>query len=236
LGPISGSHQGQRPHIIYLRGGLSDEHRAISIRHAEAAMAHGQDDALSLSFAGFVIGMDKHDSAAAFAAFEAALAVSPSSAITYFLGSILLGWGGEAERAIEWGERGLRLSPLDPWRFSAFYAAALGHFHRGHYEEAAAAARKAVQYSRALSDRVRCRRRWLWDHARSHPGPESRLRISRLERIPHFAWAFSRLPTPRRNTQAQQRLNAATLQCRQSPFAAIRNSSRFRVNHFRRLE
>ena len=138
-------------HIIYLRGGLSDEHRAISIRHAEAAMAHGQDDALSLSFAGFVIGMDKHDRAAAFAAFEAALAVSPSSAITYFLGSILLGWGGEAERAIEWGERGLRLSPLDPWRFSAFYAAALGHFHRGHYEEAAAAARKAVQYSPGFS-------------------------------------------------------------------------------------
>src|SRR5262249_13214803 len=68
-----------------------------------------------------------------------------------FLGSILLAWAGEAERAIEWGERGLRLSPLDPWRFSAFYAAALGHFHRGHYEEAAAAARKAVQYSPAFS-------------------------------------------------------------------------------------
>jgi tetratricopeptide (TPR) repeat protein len=138
-------------HIIFLRGGLSEEHRASSIRHAEAAMAYGQDDALTLSFAGFVIGMDKHDRAAAFAAFDAALAVSPSSAITYFLGSILLAWAGEAERAIEWGERGLRLSPLDPWRFSAFYAAALGHFHRGHYEEAAAAARKAVQYSPAFS-------------------------------------------------------------------------------------
>jgi len=138
-------------HIIFLRGGLSEEHRASSIRHAEAAMAYGQDDALTLSFAGFVIGMDKHDRAAAFAAFDAALAVSPSSAITYFLGSILLAWAGEAERAIEWGERGLRLSPLDPWRFSAFYAAAIGHFYRGHYEEAAAAARKAVQYSPAFS-------------------------------------------------------------------------------------
>jgi adenylate cyclase len=138
-------------HIIFLRGGLSEEHRASSIRHAEAAMAYGQDDALTLSFAGFVIGMDKHDRAGAFAAFDAALAVSPSSAITYFLGSILLAWAGEAERAIEWGEHGLRLSPLDPWRFSAFYAAALGHFHRGLYEEAAAAARKAVQYSPAFS-------------------------------------------------------------------------------------
>jgi len=138
-------------HIIFLRGGLSEERRATSIRHAEAAMVYGQDDALTLSFAGFVIGMDKHDRAAAFAAFEAALAVSPSSAITYFLGSILLAWGGEAERAIEWGERGLRLSPLDPWRSSAFISFALGHYHRGQYEEAAAAARKAVQYSPAFS-------------------------------------------------------------------------------------
>ena len=143
-------------HIIFLRGGLSEEHRASSIRHAEAATAYGQDDALTLSFAGFVIGMDKHDRAAAFAAFDAALAVSPSSAITYFLGSILLAWAGEAERAIEWGERGLRLSPLDPWRFSAFYSSALGHFHRGRYEEAAAAARKAVQYSRPLVRRIWC--------------------------------------------------------------------------------
>ena len=37
-------------------------------------IAYGQDDALALSFAGFVIGMDKHDRAAAFAAFDAALA------------------------------------------------------------------------------------------------------------------------------------------------------------------
>src|SRR5215467_8649125 len=138
-------------HIIFLRGGLSEEHRKASIRHAEAAITYGQDDALALSFAGFVIGMDKHDRSAAFTAFEAALAVSPSSAITYFLGSILLGWAGEAERAIEWGERGLRLSPFDPWRWSAFYVSALGHFHRGHYQEAAAAARKAVQYSPGLS-------------------------------------------------------------------------------------
>ena len=46
---------------------------------------YGQDDALALTFAGFSIGMDGHDRAAAFAAFEAALAVSPSSALTYIL-------------------------------------------------------------------------------------------------------------------------------------------------------
>jgi hypothetical protein len=42
-------------------------------------MEHPAPNALALTFAGFSIGMDGHDRAAAFAAFEAALAVSPSS-------------------------------------------------------------------------------------------------------------------------------------------------------------
>jgi adenylate cyclase len=138
-------------HTLFLRGGLREENRTASIRHAEAAIAHGQDDAPALAFAGFVIGMDKHDRAAAFAAFEAALAVSPSSALTYILGSVILVWGGEAERAIEWAERGLRFSPFDPYRSSAFISSLIGHYHRGQYEAAAAAARKAIQASPGFS-------------------------------------------------------------------------------------
>ena len=114
-------------------------------------MAHGQDDALALSLAGFAIGMDAHDRAGAFAAFEAALAVSPSCAIAYILGSVILAFAGEAERAIDWGERGLRLSPLDPWRSSAFLAFAFSKFRCGQYEEAAADARKSVQNSPGFS-------------------------------------------------------------------------------------
>jgi hypothetical protein len=76
---------------------------------------YGQDDALALTFAGFSIGMDAHDRTAAFAALEAALAISPSSALTYILGSVILGWAGEAERAIDWSEQGMRLSPFDSW-------------------------------------------------------------------------------------------------------------------------
>ena len=132
-------------HNRFLRAGLRDDDRAASIRHARAAIASGQDDALALTFAGFSIGMDGHDRAAAFAAFEAALAVSPSTALTYILGSVILGWTGEAERAIDWAERAMRLSPFDPWTFAAFHAFMLGHFHRGRYEAAADAAYKAVQ-------------------------------------------------------------------------------------------
>jgi len=138
-------------HTLYLRGGLSEEHRTASIGHAETAIAQGHDDASALAWAGFVIAMDKHDRAAAFAAFEAALAVSPSSALTYILGSVVLAFGGEADRAIEWADRALRLSPLEPSRASAFVSSAIGHYHRGQYEAAAAAAHKAIQANPGFS-------------------------------------------------------------------------------------
>jgi adenylate cyclase len=138
-------------HTLFLRGGLNEKHRAASIRHAQSAIAHGQDDALALTFAGFSLAMEAHDLAAAFAAFDAAIAISPSTAITYILGSVVLGWMGDAERAIEWAERGLRLSPLDPWRSTAFITLALGNFRRGRYEEAATAGRMAVQFSPGFS-------------------------------------------------------------------------------------
>ena len=102
-------------HCLFLRAGLKEVNRAASIRHARSAIVYGQDNPLALTWAGFSIGMDEHDRAAAFTALEAALAISPSSALTYILGSVIFGWGGEAERAIDWSEQGMRLSPFDSW-------------------------------------------------------------------------------------------------------------------------
>lgn len=132
-------------HCLFLRAGLREASRADSIRHARSAIAYGQDDAVALTLAGFSIGMDGHDRSAAFTALDAALAISPSSALTYILGSVMLGWGGDADRAIEWSQRGMRLSPFDSWAFAAFDAQAMGHFHRGRYEEACRAAYRSVQ-------------------------------------------------------------------------------------------
>jgi tetratricopeptide (TPR) repeat protein len=57
----------------------------------------------------------------------------------------MLGWGGEAEEAIMWSERGMRLSPFNPWAFAAFDAQAVSHFLRGRCREASSAAYKSVQ-------------------------------------------------------------------------------------------
>lgn len=138
-------------HCLFLRAGLQEANRAASIRHARSAILHGQDDAAALTLAGFSIGMDGHDRGAAFTALEAALAISPSSALTYILGSVMLGWGGDAERAIEWSERGMRLSPFDPRAFAAFDAQAMSHLLRGRYDESCRAAYKSVQSNPAHS-------------------------------------------------------------------------------------
>jgi adenylate cyclase len=134
-------------HCLFLRGGLHEENRAASIGHAQAAITHGQDDSTALTLAGFSMAMDAHDRGAALAAFEAALAISPSSALTYILGAGSLAWAGQAERTIEWAERGLRLSPFDPFKFIAYRGLAKAHFLRGRYHEAEDAARKAIQFN-----------------------------------------------------------------------------------------
>ena len=99
---------------LFVRAGMHEENRIAMSRYAHAALIHGRDDATALTIAGFCIGMIEHDRATAFQAFDAALALSPSSAFTYIFGSALSGWPGEAERALDWGERALRLSPFDP--------------------------------------------------------------------------------------------------------------------------
>lgn len=131
--------------ILYLRAGRREENRAAAIRHAHTAVALGPDDAPALVYAAIAIGLVEHDRALALETFEAALAISPSAAWAYSWGALILGWGGEAERAIEWGERGIRLSPLDPWITAALHGICMGHFLRGRYEDAAAAAQRAIR-------------------------------------------------------------------------------------------
>jgi len=131
--------------IILARGGGHEENRLGAVRHAHAAIAHGRDDAIALSLGGFAIGMVAHDRDAADQAFEAALSLSSSCALTYILGSIISALAGDADRGIEWGERALRLSPFDPMNYGTWFSIAFGRFQREEYEAAGAAAQKVFQ-------------------------------------------------------------------------------------------
>jgi TolB-like protein len=137
--------------IFFVRRGYNRENRDAAIRHASAALAYGRDDATALALGGFVISIIEHDRATALEAFEQALAISPSSAFALFFGSSALAYAGEAERAIDWAERALRISPFDRLNYIAYQALALGHFLRGGYDEAAHAARRAIHSNPSLS-------------------------------------------------------------------------------------
>jgi TolB-like protein len=130
--------------FLFLRAGFEESNRAAAIRHARAAVIHGRDDAMALALGAHVIGLLAHDRVAARELFERALALSPSSAFTLFLGGIVLAYAGEAERAIDWAERALRLSPIDRLAVAGHQAVSIGHFRCARYEEATDAARRAV--------------------------------------------------------------------------------------------
>ncbi len=131
--------------IMFMRGGGREDNRLAAIRHAQAAIAHGRDDALALSLGGFVMGVVARDRVVARQAFDAALELSPSCALAYMLGSVVFALGGEATKAIEWGEEAIRLSPRDPMIYSPHCSITFGHIVRGEDEAAFVAAQKTMQ-------------------------------------------------------------------------------------------
>ena len=131
--------------ILLARGGGLEENRLKAIQHAHEAVAHGRDDAIALSLGGFVVGMIAHDRQAARQAFDAALVLSPSCALAYVLGSVVVAFAGDGRLAIEWGEAALRLSPIDPMSYAPWFAITLGRFQCGEYPLAAEAASKTFQ-------------------------------------------------------------------------------------------
>jgi TolB-like protein/class 3 adenylate cyclase/Flp pilus assembly protein TadD len=137
--------------FLFIRAGFKETDRIAAVRHARAAVTHGRDDATAMALGAFVIGLVEHDRAAAREAFERALALSPSCAFALFLGGIFLAWTGDAELAIEWAERALRVSPVDRFAFGGHQAVAIGNFILGQYEEAATAARRAVLSNSSFS-------------------------------------------------------------------------------------
>jgi TolB-like protein len=149
--PIAHGLLGWCHQIFFVRHGFNRESRDTAIRHARAALAYGRDDATALALGGFTISVTEHDRETPFEAFDQALAISPSCSLTLFLGSLALAYVGEADRAIDWAERALRISPFDRLNYHAHLALALSHFLRGRYEEAGQVARRAVRSNPSLS-------------------------------------------------------------------------------------
>jgi adenylate cyclase len=95
--------------------------------------------------AAFTLANIVHDMPAARRAFEQALTISPSCFLALAFGAVAFGWKADAERAIEWGERGLRISPFDRLLYLPAHGIALGNFLLGRNDKTVEAAQRAIQ-------------------------------------------------------------------------------------------
>ena len=127
----------------YLRGGLHAETRAAALRHAQAAIETGGDDAMALAMGGFVIGVVQRDYQTALDALDRSILLSPSSALAFGFSSIIRAWMGDDEAAIAHATMGIRLSPYDPLIYLPNVGLAFAHLFTGKFGEAASAASRA---------------------------------------------------------------------------------------------
>ncbi|MER9056824.1 MULTISPECIES: winged helix-turn-helix domain-containing tetratricopeptide repeat protein [unclassified Mesorhizobium] len=136
---------------LFVRGGMHPENREKSIRHAHAAIEHGSGDAMALALAGFTIGIVEHDRSLADEAFAQALTLSASCAFVFAFGCVSVAYGGDAARAIDWGEQALRLNPLDAMSCVPQGMIGFGNFLTGRHEQAVISGRRAVEMNPGFS-------------------------------------------------------------------------------------
>jgi TolB-like protein/Flp pilus assembly protein TadD len=119
---------------------------AEAARLARRAAELGTDDAVALAFGGLALGYVAGDLDGAAAMVERAVALNPNLAFAWYASGTLRAFrGDEPDLAIEHLARAMRLSPLDPFKFSMMGVTAFAHFFAGRYDEAAAWADKAFR-------------------------------------------------------------------------------------------
>ena len=118
---------------------------AEAARLARRAVEVGKDDAVALSYAGFVLAyvVGDLDDGAAFV--DRALALNANLANGWGVSGWMKICFGEPDSAIEHVALAMRLSPLDPRLFAWQLYTALAHFFAGRYEEAASWAARSLR-------------------------------------------------------------------------------------------
>jgi adenylate cyclase len=117
------------------------EDAAAALTLANRAIGLDPRNALALAIHGHMQSYLLRRAEDAMECFDQALAVCPSSSIAWTLSSGALSYLNRGADAVRHAERGLRLSPFDPLRFSQRMFLAIAHYVNGTYEEAARWAR-----------------------------------------------------------------------------------------------
>ncbi|MBX5251082.1 adenylate cyclase [Rhizobium sp. NLR4b] len=115
-------------------------------RLARRAVGLGWDDAVALSYGGYVLGYVGGDLDESAACIDRALFLNPNLAIALGVSSWVRACLGEPDKAIEHAALAMRLSPLDPRLFAWQFNTGLAHFCAGHYDDSAAWAAKSLRH------------------------------------------------------------------------------------------
>jgi TolB-like protein/class 3 adenylate cyclase/Tfp pilus assembly protein PilF len=116
-------------------------------RLARLAVNLGKDDAVALSFGGYALGyvVGDLDDCAAFV--DQALTLNPNLAVAWATSGWIKICFGNPDTAITDVSHALRLSPLDPRKYSWQHYMALAHLCAGRYDDAGSWAAKALRNS-----------------------------------------------------------------------------------------
>lgn len=128
---------------------------AEAARMAAVAIERDRNDPLALAFQGHVLSYLFKDYSAAVQVFDHALVAGPNCAWAWSLSSATAGYLGDGPEAVRRAERGLRLSPFDPFVYWHEHLLSQAHYVNGAHEKAVAWGRQAFHHNAGFTSNIR---------------------------------------------------------------------------------
>ena len=116
--------------------GSIDEAKARGYEAARLAIELGKDDPVALTLGGHGIAYLGGRLDEGLAHIERALTLNPNALMAWRLGGAVSWMTGQHEKSIQYYERAMQLSPLDPWAFDAYMGISFPYFFLGRYDQA----------------------------------------------------------------------------------------------------
>jgi adenylate cyclase len=129
---------------------------AEGLRLLRLALSIDGNDGAALSILGHVTATLSGDFDTAREMVDRAVAVDPNALIAWEHRGWTYQHAGQPEEAIRSFERAIRLSPFDPWLFLRFTGMGIAFIGLGRFDEAVAAAKKALSQNQTFAASYRC--------------------------------------------------------------------------------
>ena len=161
LDPQSASAYGwasQRYFVRKMNGWIVERDFAEARRLAECAVRFGQDDALALAQAGWVLSFLFFEHENASTLIDSAIGINPNLAYAWRARAFISIYLGEHERALDEVDRTIRLNPVDPQNYNTENARGFALLFLGKYDEACYWAARTLtrQPKHAAALRIAC--------------------------------------------------------------------------------